>query len=297
MRSNRYFTVKQHIRACNVWANDFRNSAGSDVAPSSTETKTEDAVPQLGWTAAASEHETGGRVVTQSVEHLQSYLENRRWAKNRTMLFATVSDTTVGVYVGADLLNPSVAKNFFGPFLGMLYSVGIADSTAALIQVCEGRTGDQILGLIAAASANFATVHNAVRQWSNGTCVDTSSYAETLQHNSTTIATIKPTIAPTPVRSNTTVSTAPSASNSTVRRILQARADCRAIDVKSGNGCGDLVSRCGGGLTARTFTSTTRPPTCAQLFRLVSASAVLAQPQPPNGVLLAIKHNSGLDRN
>ncbi|RYO90016.1 hypothetical protein DL762_002911 [Monosporascus cannonballus] len=168
-----------------------------------------------------------------SVEHLQSYLENNHRAENRIILFATVSDTTVGVYVGANLLNSSVAESFFGPFLDALYGVGIADSKSALIQLCEGRTGDQIFGLIVAASSDFAIVHKAVGQWFNGTCVDTSSYAETLQLNSTTIATVKPTVGPTSVGSKTTVSTAPSASNLTARGRLQARADCRAIAVKS----------------------------------------------------------------
>ena len=56
--------------------------ARSDIEPLSTdteiETETKEVVPQLAWTPAASEDDIGGRLVVQSVGHLQSYLANGR---------------------------------------------------------------------------------------------------------------------------------------------------------------------------------------------------------------------------
>ncbi|KAL0938067.1 chitinase [Colletotrichum truncatum] len=243
-------TDKQQIRVCNVFINDFDSPAIMNLALSSTDndTETRQVVPQLAWTPAASEDDIGGRLVTQSVEHLKSYLSNVGQTSDRLMLFGTVSDTTVGVYVGANLLRSSVSGDLFTSFLNNLYSTGIADSKSALVQVCNGYAGNDIFGLIAASSADFSAVHNAVGQWSNGSCVDTSSYAETRVLETTSISFFKPEIAPNP-RNGT------AAGNSTVavRGLLQARAECRTVTVDDGDDCGKLVTRCGGGLTAADF--------------------------------------------
>lgn len=198
---------KQHIRACNVFLNDFDNPASSDTASALTtaDVETKQVVPQLAWTPAASEDEIGGRLVGQSIGHLKSYLANNHQASkpaSRIMLFGTVSDTTTGVYVGANLLGSSIAGDLFDSFLNNVYGTGIADSKASLVQLCEDRSGDDIFGLIAVSSAKFSTVHDAVSRWSNGTCVDTSSYAETRELRTTAIAVIRPAVPPTP-RNNT----------------------------------------------------------------------------------------------
>ncbi|WYZ36107.1 hypothetical protein EsH8_X_000754 [Colletotrichum jinshuiense] len=135
---------------------NFDSPGGLKKALSSTEIKTEtkQVVPQLAWTPAASEDEIGGRLVTHSVEHLQSYLGNTRQTLNRTMLFGTVSGNTVGI-------------------------TGIADIKAALMQVCKDRSGNDIFGHIAASNDGFSTVYDMVGPFSNDSCVDTSSYAET----------------------------------------------------------------------------------------------------------------------
>ncbi|KAF6806557.1 chitinase [Colletotrichum plurivorum] len=219
--------------------------------------------PQHGtaWTLAKSENEIGGRVATLSVEDLQSYLRNVVGrAANRTILFATSSDVTVGVYVGANLLNPSVAGIFFDYFLGLLFGSGIANGKVALIQACDGRSGDQIFGLIAASTPDFTTVQHAVARWSSGQCLDVSSYSETVDLDPEPIDLVAPNTALTLSSSNSSSARAGiGLSNSTnssnarspaVRGLLIARADCRTIDVKSGDDCGKLVTRCGGGMTA-----------------------------------------------
>lgn len=235
---------KQQIRVCNVFMNDFDSSAGSGTASAltSAHVETKQVVPQLAWTPAASKDEIGGRLVGQSVGHLRGYLANNHQAPKpteRIILFGTVSGTTTGVYVGANLLGSSIAGDLFDSFLNNVYGTGIADSKASLVQLCEGRSGDDIFGLIAVSSAKFSTVHDAVSRWSNGTCVDTSSYAATSELSATAIAVIKPDVAPTP-------------SNSTAAVLGRADA-CRTISVDENDDCGKLVTRCGGGLTAADF--------------------------------------------
>lgn len=246
-------TSKQHIRTCNVWANDFNHIAAHGVdtgsSPLRSNSAAEDVVPELAWTPAASDNEAGGRLASQSVEHLRNYLASGFQAANQTSLFATVSGTTAGVYVGADVLSPSAAEKLFGPFLSSLYTAGIADSKATIIQVCKGRTRESIFGLVAAASADFALVHEAVSRWSNGSCVDTSSYGETRELDTVTIATVKPALAP--VGSNSTVGNA----TRTVRGLLHARADgdCRTETVIPDDRCGKIIARCGNGLKDADF--------------------------------------------
>lgn len=239
-------TTRQHIRACNVWANDFRRIAAPDYAASVTEA--EDVVPHIAWTPAESTSDFAGRAAAQSVRHLKTYLESGYRAEERTILFATTGDTTVGVYVGARLVSPSIAENLFDTFLALLNGPGIAESRSALVQVCEDRTGNHIFGLIAAASSDFIIVHQAASQWSNGSCVDTASYAEDYLFNITTVDVVKPAITPKRLPSNNSTGKSTIAARSS--RLLHARANCRAIQVDSGNTCATLLTRCGNGLTA-----------------------------------------------
>ncbi|KAL0930104.1 chitinase [Colletotrichum truncatum] len=188
-------TDKQLIRVCNVWADDF--NFGPVETP--TASPTVDIAPIMAWTPARSEKEIGGRLASQAVENLQSYFVNViNRSTNRTILFSTVSDVTVGAYIGANLLNPSVAGTFFNDFLAVLFGPGIADNKAALIQACDGRNDDQIFGLIAASSPNLTMAYDAVSLWSRGECVDTTTYRETLEVDSKSIGVVDPSKTPTP---------------------------------------------------------------------------------------------------
>ncbi|KAL0941339.1 Killer toxin subunits alpha/beta 5 [Colletotrichum truncatum] len=190
-------TTRQRISACNVWANNFRRIAAPYYVASVAET--EEVVPHIGWTPAKSASDTGGRVAAQSFRHLRTYLEFGYRAEERSILFATMGDTTVGVYVGA-------------------------------------------------RSLRLHTFHHAASRWSNGSCVDTTPYAEDYLFNSTIIDIVKPAIPPTRLPNNNSTGDSTIAARSS--RFLHARADCRAIQVDSGNTCATLLTRCGNGLTA-----------------------------------------------
>lgn len=156
-------------------------------------------------------------------------------------------DTTVGVYAGANILGSSVAKDLFHSFINNVQRTGIADSKASLLQVCDDRIRDDVIGLIAASTADFTTGHHAVGRWSNGTCVDTSSYAETRDLKATTVVFIKPNVTPTP--SNDTIFSNSTAIGGRWRRATEFR----TVTVDDNDDCGKLVTRCGGGLTAADF--------------------------------------------
>ncbi|KFY46612.1 hypothetical protein V494_00400 [Pseudogymnoascus sp. VKM F-4513 (FW-928)] len=263
---------KQHIRVCNVIANDFDNTDSSDIALASTENEIEiqQVNPQLAWTSATSEDEIGGRLAIQNVGHLRSYLLNNRRDSKLTMLFGTVSGTTVGVYVGANLLGSSTAGDLFDSFLYKLRGSGIANSKSGLVQLCEGRGKDDIFGLIAASSASFSTVHSAAGQWLNGTCVNTSSYAELRELDSRSISVVKPKVAPTP-------------SNGTVVSGQRRDTYCRTVKAVAGDTCTTLAARCGNGLTLEEFYKYNSDPNAcalkAGMYRCCTSGS-LPRPKP-----------------
>ncbi|KAL8335759.1 hypothetical protein RB598_009788 [Gaeumannomyces tritici] len=283
-------TVQQQIRVCAVWGDDFGSPVSSKPSNTThTDGLAEEVTPSFAWTPATSEDEIGDRLAHNTIETLGSYLLRSPSAENRTIIFGTASDITVGVYVGAHLRNPSVAESFFNftsnSFLAAIHAVGIADSKSALLQVCENRTADETFGLIAASSADFAIVHDAVAKWNNGSCVDTSPYAATRQLSPVTLSVARLSVPPTSSARNSTLHETPFPRNSTVYPRLRARADCRSITVSAGNGCWDLASRCGISQqdisrfnSASNFCSTLQPDQT-----ICCSSGTLPKPKEPEG--------------
>ncbi|OAR05876.1 hypothetical protein LLEC1_06736 [Akanthomyces lecanii] len=254
----------QQIRSCNVWAADFDvPEPEGNAAATMPDSVIREVEAHLAWTPAAGEDETGGIIAEQSVVHLQSYLTNAKGVANRTMLFATVSDTTVGVYVGARLANPSVAEHLINPLLDLLWSDGVARSKTALVQACTNQTSEDIFGLIVADSLSFATVHAAVKQWSDGNCVDTTTaFAKRMELSASIVTASNAPRNPT-TQSESAFSTKDMTVNDTLKEAssvargvdLSRRGTCRTEKVQSGDSCAALVERCGGGLKASQFTA------------------------------------------
>ncbi|EEQ33387.1 chitinase [Microsporum canis CBS 113480] len=252
---------KQIIRTCDTWGTYYYYTpAPSFGIPS--ENEQDHVIPHLALSAAGNNSQ-GMRARYQAVtavKKIQSHLQrSAEW--NRTILFGAFGGATVGVYIGENMQNPSVADSLLKPFMEKIMSVGIESSKAALLQVCgNNRTGDNTFGIIAASNKGLSTAQAAVKQWANATCVDTSSYTESSTLNGTVIRIHKPV--PVLVPSNTTTT------NLTTRAIhmpiLNARGDCRAIGVISGDSCGALATRCG--ISPSDFTKyNNNPKLCSSL--------------------------------
>jgi hypothetical protein len=232
-------TERQFIRACDAWGEYYYYTPAASFRIASDE-EADQVVPHLAWSAAGSKSErTGNRAVT-AVREIHSYLQRASAAWNKTILFGAFGGATVGVYIGENMLNPSVADALLEPFVEKVLAVGIGASKSALLQVCgQNRTGDVTFGVIAAASSDLSTVQAAVKLWANATCVDTSSYAESSELESIPIrAKPLPTLPPLNATTNLTASRIGRALG------LFARADCRTIQVVSGDSCAALASRC-----------------------------------------------------
>lgn len=240
-------TENQFIHTCDAWGTYYYYKPVPSLRVSSEEDVVR-VVPHLAWSPAISKSETGGLRGVTVVKEIQSHLQRASPVWNKTILFGGFGGATVGVYIGENMMNPSVADVLFEPFIEKIRTAGIGASKAALLQVCgQNRTGDQTFGVIAAGSNDFSIVQAAVKLWANATCVDISTYAESSDLESVAIrAKLLPVLTPSNATSNITASNSARMAGLTARRLgLNVRAECTTTSVISGDTCESLASKCG----------------------------------------------------
>ncbi|KAH8894660.1 glycoside hydrolase [Thozetella sp. PMI_491] len=159
------------------------------------------------------------------VGELAKYVEDGA-ACGTTIIFAKSGSAVLGLYAGADVFTPTLAAtiNQFGEE---------AQSGKFVLQVCKANsTTATTIGLVAGDIADLSKIQDTVKTWANNQCLsdnkDSSSskigvqiglLTSTAGGNSTTLAARRPH--------------------------LDRRADCRDIQVISGDGCASLASKCG----------------------------------------------------
>lgn len=143
-----------------------------------------------------------------------------------TILFAKSGSAVVGLYSGNQVAKDG-AKAFLDSFV---------ESPAQASQVCSQANAALTIGAYAAAIEDFSTVLGAVRSWTNLLCLNGSTASETKK---------MAVLVPTSEGSNSTANSTLATRSLSKPQVLSARADCRAIEVVSGDSCASLVSRCG----------------------------------------------------
>ncbi|CAG8893424.1 unnamed protein product [Penicillium egyptiacum] len=113
----------------------------------------------------------------------------------------------------------------------------LTDSTPSLaMQLCEKNyDSTHIFGIMATSNGTFTPIQGAIKSWANATCL--SFKESTRLSGSATFTT--PLLHP-----NRTVFTTRSSATSVATK-LRARAECRTVQVDSGNGCAELAAKCG----------------------------------------------------
>ncbi|RKK87458.1 hypothetical protein BFJ68_g3196 [Fusarium oxysporum] len=165
------------------------------------------------------------------LKELQSFLLTEG-SKDRQSIFSQYGDTSVGLYIGDKVVPSSVANVVIEALVKRLRESGMRRRLG--VQLCgDGRNSDYTSGIMIDTKAGPASLINAqvaVSGWSNATCIDG------FQHSSNFGSFLIETIKEDNAVSRPSNSTAPK---------LAKRAECRTIQVKSGDGCGDLAERCG----------------------------------------------------
>ncbi|KXJ85377.1 chitinase [Microdochium bolleyi] len=236
---------QQPFRTCDTWGAYYYHQSPVILAASANETI--EVVPQLAWSGSDNIHRTGPRAAT-PLEELRSYLQRTGQAGwNKTSLFSAYNGATVGVFIGQGLLSSSAANGLITPLISKVREAGLAADSSALVQLCSSNsTAAETFGVVVASTLDLTVVQKMVNTWANATCVDISSFGNSTTLN-TTIIVARPLIplalGNTSLSSNATRHLARHAHG--IRAQLHARADCRAIQVDNGDGCGTLASKCG----------------------------------------------------
>ncbi|KAJ4246526.1 hypothetical protein NW762_013466 [Fusarium torreyae] len=168
-----------------------------------------------------------GNNVATAAGLLADYLDNGATC-GTTILFAKSGSSIAGLYVGAEVQKSSASST-------LRQSKARLQKGVQAFQVCDANDKRaETLGLFAAdAVTDLESVQAAVRTWSNGKCVNIANAAkESINLGVLTTTTVK--ARSIELRSRFTG----------VDNLLAPRADCRAIQVNSGDSCASLAKRC-----------------------------------------------------
>ncbi|KZL68189.1 killer toxin alpha beta [Colletotrichum incanum] len=153
----------------------------------------------------------GGDSAGDAMSHISTYLSNSTHCGS-TIVFAKSNSTIVGAFVGAEVENQSAGR---------------------IIQTFRGSRNARTVGVFVAETVDsMSRAQEAMQSWASGRCVGIDAAWE-LAGNLT--------LGVFAADKSDNVTTIESRSDS----LLQARADCTAIQVDSGDICAALASRCG----------------------------------------------------
>lgn len=165
--------------------------------------------------------------VLSATRHLITFMQKGSQC-GANIMFAKSASTVVGLYSGAEVAQSSVST-----MLSSFRNQAQLGSTA--FQVCSTANAALTFGVYAAGFPDLGVVQAAVKSWTNGLCLNGSTPSAGMDME-VLVSTISTNIT-TPLHGNSTAGVKP--------RSLQARADCKTQQVKSGDGCADLATRCG----------------------------------------------------
>lgn len=226
------------IAACSSYGTDFDNMESEPVAARLLDAASPvDVDFELGWW-----HEDFGlakAAIRSLVAQTREYIDNGHGASDRPFtLYGRSGQATIGVYIGQGLLNQGLSASALQTFEGNFDGLNVTTPSLAM-QLCgAGYDSTHIFGVVVASNAAFAPIQNALRSWSNATCL---SFMESKSFPGQATFT-------TPLLNGTTNNNYTENSNSTAlapSSALEARADCRTVQVESGQGCAELAVKCG----------------------------------------------------
>ncbi|KAI1120979.1 hypothetical protein F5Y10DRAFT_289094 [Nemania abortiva] len=190
---------------------------------------------------------TGARALSRQV---RLYLTNGHAPTHRpALLFSQLDNTMLGVYVGAALQNEGTGATALQAFEDNLSSqlakpltyAAISAGGGVAMQLCtQGSDAEHIFGIVASTNGSFAAVQGALRSLSHAVCM--SGFAGSINITASTYF-ITPQITSGLNSSSSGNTTANTTSPPPSR--LGYRAECRTIQVVSGDSCASLASKCG----------------------------------------------------
>ncbi|KAK4249246.1 hypothetical protein C7999DRAFT_30299 [Corynascus novoguineensis] len=230
------------IQACSSFGSDFVNIAPESVAAKVAESaESIDVEFELGWW-----HEGFGlakAAIRSLAAQTREYIDHGHGASDRPfILYGRSGQATMGIYIGQGLLNQGLSASALRTFENNFDTLDITTPSLA-IQLCDpSHDSTHIFGIVVTSNATFAPIQNAIRSWANATCLSFLG-SNTFAGKATFT---------TPLLSRASINSTVHARNDTPvevldshPRSLSARANCRTVQVLSGEGCAELAVKCG----------------------------------------------------
>ncbi|KAK8129159.1 chitinase [Apiospora kogelbergensis] len=219
------------IQACSSFGPDF-SMLPDEPSAGLASTKSIQVQLEIGWWEEGFGMAASG--IRSLVSQLRKYIDHGHGASadQPLTIFGQFGQATIGLYIGQGLLRQSLSTSALKRFQDNLDNLNVSTPTLAM-QLCKpGYDKTHIFGIMATSNGTFTSIQNAIKTWANASCL---SFSE-----SSTIT--EQAVFTTPlIHANQT-------SNSTVLRrrpSLQARAECRSIQVEQNDFCDKLASKCG----------------------------------------------------
>lgn len=228
------------IYSCASYGSDWDNLAGS--AAKLPVKLSYNATYEIGWQTDDFTGRSSVGAVVVLIKQLRQYLSNGHGSTNETtLLFAQIGQTAIGIYIGKGLQNEGIGSFALQALENKVFSSKPQTPYIAM-QMCDPDRGrDHIFGVMATSNGTFNPIQNAMKAWARAAC---PSFNESSDFTGPAYFITQPLSAMNGTfskgRNNNTTE------NSKLRiSPLSARADCRTVQVKSGDGCAALAQRCG----------------------------------------------------
>lgn len=195
------------------------------------------------WDDQGSSRSTSADDISTAIQHLEHYISIDSVDCEKTIIFAYVRNTLVGLYAGGQVDKRKSSGSLFELFKKNA-ETGAGSATRKALEICgDDRTASAVFGVISDASGDFVAVQKIMKSWNEGNCASRESSS-----GSQNIKDVK-------YWSYDDASVIESRSISRIDR----RADCKSIRVDDGDDCDSLAERCKlGGTAFKSFNKATK---------------------------------------
>lgn len=184
---------------------------------------------QIGWWAEGFGLAASG--LHSLIKQVCKYIDHGHGATDRPfVIYGQSGQATMGLYMGQGLLKQSIF-DALKMFQDSLRTLSVSTPSLAM-QLCgPGYGSTHIFGIMVTSNGTFASIQDAIKSWTNATCLSFASFLNVTGH-------AKFITTPELELTNGT-------SKSKRYHVLHARGECRTLQVEPGNGCADLAVKCG----------------------------------------------------
>jgi chitinase len=183
--------------------------------------------------------------VQQASQAIAQYLDQQQSGCGQASSFAYSGSIVMGIFAGSAVFDQGIAESILQQFTSKIAGSNIPENTA--VQLCSHNMSSRYtLGIAINTKADVAAVQILVATWDAGRCVDKYDTASNWKEITLSV--------PAPLDNSSIPQNWTSANDTTLlaARNLLPRADCKTIQVASGESCGSLAKECG--ITGDQFT-------------------------------------------